>query len=133
VESVLNYIQTFAVCATLGVLIWYTIETSGLRKEASKQNITNVRPCISIYTDPGLDSSGLFICKNVGFGPAFDIRINEFIYKGNRYKIDRIPSLEKSGQTNLYAATLLKDPHPEWGNWWEIGRASCRERVSIDV
>jgi hypothetical protein len=61
-----------ATTATLGVLIWYTIETYKLRKEAQKQNESAVLPIV-VIEEPSQDDPEAFVIRNIGKGPAFQI------------------------------------------------------------
>jgi len=73
----IEYVQAGAVISTLFVLIWYTIETSGLRRSAKEQNTLSVRPCITLcFPDPQKRSP---VFKNIGRGPAFNIFIKDFV------------------------------------------------------
>ncbi len=67
----LDIIQTIALIATLGVLIKYTKETSGLRKAANDQNELSLRPCITIASEV----RGVFEIKNIGRSAAFNIKV----------------------------------------------------------
>lgn len=73
----IEYVQTGALILTLGVLIWYTVETSGLKKSAKEQNKLSVRPCIALCFPDSQKRIPIF--KNIGRGPAFNIFIKDFI------------------------------------------------------
>jgi hypothetical protein len=85
--SILNIIQTFAICATLGVLIWYTFETAGLRTAANKQNDISLRPCIVI------DLSNRWI-RNIGHSPALDVQIDELNIENHYFRFNKYPIIE---------------------------------------
>jgi len=85
--SILNIIQTLTICATLGVLIWYTIETAGLRRAANKQNDISLRPCIIV------DFLNRWI-RNIGHSPALDVQIDEISLENSYIRFAKYPIIE---------------------------------------
>jgi hypothetical protein len=65
--------------ATLLVLIWYTIETSRLRRTAERQNEDSLRPILSLEFNYQYSGQRKHIVlmkiKNLGKGPAFNIAL----------------------------------------------------------
>lgn len=90
------YANTILVSLTLVVLIWYTIETSNLRKEAQRQNavttdiLTEARrqnelatmPILALYLDLTGREERL-VLKNVGEAPAFNVEIETHPTRAN--------------------------------------------------
>jgi hypothetical protein len=99
-----NYISTVAVVLTLIVIIWYTIETSRLRKaaqdqtketgklltEAQKQNEVAVMPCLAISParPSSADGQCTLVLKNVGTGPAFNVSIHACASSGKQLSFE---------------------------------------------
>lgn len=80
-------IQTIALLVTLGVIIFYTVFTHGLKKATVKQTELSLRPCITFTWDRG------FRFKNAGFSPAFNIKIDDFETDEYEFKFYRLDSL----------------------------------------
>ena len=68
-----NMISTVALLITLGVLIWYALETRKLRKETVKQTELSVRPYVILT--PALVRDGLYF-ENIGLSHALDVTID---------------------------------------------------------
>lgn len=64
----------FATMVGVVVLIWYTIETCRLRKEAQRQTAMTAMPALFVRTQRRPSSSSLFLnVENIGKGPAFNV------------------------------------------------------------
>jgi len=81
----IEYVQTGAIILTLLVLIWYTIETSGLRRSAKEQNELSILPCITLCFPDLKERIPVF--KNIGRGPAFNIFIKDYVSPASNEKI----------------------------------------------
>ena len=70
--GVFIYIGTegIALVVTMGVLIWYTVETRKLRITTVKQTEFQIRPILSIT----LDTTGRAYLKNIGLSPPLNIK-----------------------------------------------------------
>jgi len=65
-------ISTIALVITMGVIIWYALETRKLRKETVKQTELSLKPyVILIHT-----GSGLLSFENIGQSHALDVTID---------------------------------------------------------
>ena len=92
----LSIIQTVALLATLGVIIWYACETQKLRKETVKQTELSLRPFVTItqsesatYSpEKGAETHPL-LYKNIGHGPALDVEIKPFDAEGFLLKTEK--------------------------------------------
>ena len=70
--------QTVVLAITAGLIYWYIIETSGLRKQMVRQNEIALRPVIV----PVFDNRGgepIFKLKNIGVGVAFNVTVEPLI------------------------------------------------------
>ena len=108
----LEYTNTGLVLVTLGVLIWYTVETARLRSvaqeqtskatilltDAQRQNETAVKPMFAIYISVVLNKRQVTL-ENVGLGPAFNVKIGHPEWDGNRLTIWLPTNVMKPGQT----------------------------------
>jgi hypothetical protein len=74
-----SMISTLALIATLGVIIWYTIETRKLRKTTVKQTELGLRPfvIISVFEDSAGQPQRL-VYKNIGHSPAIAVWTEPF-------------------------------------------------------
>lgn len=87
-QTYASIVLTILTAGTLGVLIWYTIETARLRKaadkqtretgnllkEARKQNETAVMPIMAVHVaSDEVGGRRRIVMGNVGFGPAFNL------------------------------------------------------------
>ena len=76
VGAVASIVIAAATTATLGVLIWYTIETYKLRREAQRQNENVMKPIVALQS---VSVRGQYagtprpIIRNLGSGPAFNV------------------------------------------------------------
>ena len=82
----LGTIQPLILTLTLCVLFWYTIVTSGLRKQAAKQNEIAVMPFVVLVL-----GNNLICYKNIGAGTAFDICIDPITYDDVKHD-NQLPS-----------------------------------------
>lgn len=71
----LDVISTFVLTITLIVLIKYTYETCKLRRQSEEQTELSIRPLIILKSIK--DIPGQFAFKNLGNGPAFNIKVSE--------------------------------------------------------
>jgi hypothetical protein len=124
-----DYVQIIIVLLTLGVLMWYTIETYRLRKvaqdqttetakllrearrqnevsdnllrEAQLQNEVSVMPILAVAIEPvpGGDSVRV-VLRNVGSGPAFNLLIDRIDWDGRRLQIEPGSNVLRRGQAN---------------------------------
>jgi hypothetical protein len=70
--------QTVVLAITAGLIYWYIIETSGLRKQMVRQNEIALRPVIV----PVFDNRGgepIFKLENIGVGVAFNVTAEPLI------------------------------------------------------
>jgi hypothetical protein len=104
----LNIIQTAAVLGTLGVLIWYTIETAGLRRAANKQIDISLRPYLII----DMDSRWI---RNVGHSPALNIQIDEVILEDRIIRFKKYPIIEPSKNEIIDFIVVGKQDPPNSG------------------
>ena len=79
--------QTIAVGLTGLVLIWYTWETRRLGEEARRQTALQLRPYV-IVEPVGV---GDFQVRNVGHGPAFNIRVADVVVSEDEALIIHFP------------------------------------------
>jgi hypothetical protein len=88
---------------TLGVLIWYTVETYRLRRTAQLQLTVPMMPIVLLRLELGLalpssditkDQSFILAVRNVGFGTAFNVQIEPRSKDGIVVGFDRLPFLE---------------------------------------
>jgi hypothetical protein len=122
-----EHIHTVAVLLTLGVLIWYTIETYRLRKVAQSQiaettkllraaerqndvydnllqaeqrrNEMSVMPILAVATEPAAGDSVRVVLLNVGFGPAFNVSIDPVEWDGRGLHVEIDRSILRTGDT----------------------------------
>jgi len=81
-RGVLDYTGVIAIVLTLVVLIWYTIETHGLRVTAVKQVEHATTPILAIAPVLDRDAHPQIAIRNVGSGPAFNLSIDAATNKG---------------------------------------------------
>jgi hypothetical protein len=75
-------IQAGLVAGTVAGLVWYSIETRGMRNEMVRQNEMAVWPMLisAILESPGVDeASHRLVIRNVGKGPALFVKIDNVI------------------------------------------------------
>jgi len=98
----LDILQICAICATLLVLIWYAIETSGLKRAAKKQNEFSMRPCITVFFS---EPEGKIIrLRNIGKGPAFNVFMEKYISPDSGEKItfsNEVDIIEPLSESNF--------------------------------
>src|SRR6266571_6025169 len=70
--AIASIVTAGATSVTLAVLIWYTIETHKLRREAQRQNESALLPIV-VIEEPPQDNPDAFIIRNIGKGPAFQV------------------------------------------------------------
>jgi len=63
--STTDHFNLLLVVVTLGVLIWYTIETYKLRVAAQRQGETSVMPILAVFNE-----GSSFLVRNVGWGTS---------------------------------------------------------------
>lgn len=103
--------STIAVVLTLGVLIWYTIETYKLRVAAFKQHEVAITPIVMMA--PIQDPKGaLPAIRNVGNGPAFNLSI-EATGIAQGAKLNFLHSDILAGQETQIMHLILQQPHRE--------------------
>lgn len=110
----LYYIQIVGVLLTLGILIWYTIETYKLRKagqdhtaetakllrEAQRQNEMSVMPILAVAVEPMMSptAAARIMLLNVGSGPAFNLAIDRLDWGDRRLQIEYGSGVLRPGQ-----------------------------------
>jgi len=83
-------VQSVGVC----VLIWYTIETYKLRREAQTQTAMMAKPALFVRTQPQLLSSRLvLVVENIGKGPAFNVGFEPLTGPNCKMSFKAIPLL----------------------------------------
>src|SRR5262249_1951625 len=123
-----DHIHTVVLLLTLGVLVWYTIETYRLRKvaqgqimettkllraaerqnevsdnllqEAQRRNEMSVMPILAVATEPLAGESTRIILRNVGLGPAFNVSIDHVEWEGRELHVEVDHSVLRSGEAN---------------------------------
>jgi hypothetical protein len=83
-ETYGHMISTIALVITMGVIIWYALETRKLRKETVKQTELSLRPYVILVRSMGGRYDLAF--ENIGQSHALDVSIdilemNEFFYR----------------------------------------------------
>ena len=99
-ETYGHMISTTALVITMGVIIWYALETRKLRKETVKQTELSQRPFVMIF-----DSKMLGIrYKNSGQGIALNIEIMPYEYEDYRvaFKKETILNAKEKSTFTLY-------------------------------
>ncbi|MFH1781079.1 MAG: hypothetical protein ABH835_00450 [Patescibacteria group bacterium] len=91
-------------------LAWYAFETSGLRREAEKTNINNIKPIFQIYKQKP-SSIWEYRLKNVGKGSAFNIQVNSLIDNEEKetYLAEYYNQMACDGDTK--SIKILKNEH----------------------
>jgi hypothetical protein len=125
-RGIWDHIHTVVLILTLGVLIWYTVETYKLRKvaqgqiiettkllrEAERQNDVSdhlleqaqarnemsVMPILTLGTEPVTGDPIRIVLLNVGLGPAFNISIDRVEWSGRELHIELDRSILRSGE-----------------------------------
>lgn len=103
-SAVASIVTTFATVITMGVLIWYTIETYRLRTAAELQhkaaveqlNETKIQTDLSITPvltisadpDPSPQTGVAIVMRNLGTGAAFDIGVEPEATEGIRLRFE---------------------------------------------
>lgn len=103
-----DFISTLVLVIILGVLIFYTIATFGLKKATVKQNELRLRPCIIIEKVKG----GLNF-NNIGHSHALNVNID--ILETDTFRVHFSPhNLVKAGQSvRINYKSKGKDPDAE--------------------
>jgi hypothetical protein len=71
-----DFIYKLSLIATLGVLIWYTVETARIREIASKQKDLQLLPAMMFYIKPdSAPDKQILILTNIGYGAAIAVNI----------------------------------------------------------
>ncbi len=65
--------QTVVLVITAGIIVWYTIETSKMRREIARQNSISLRPVVVFEFRQDAAHNRLLLAKNIGHGAAFNI------------------------------------------------------------
>jgi hypothetical protein len=73
-EDCINVIGFIVLTATFGAIIWYSIETRGLKKETIKQTRLRLRPLIILFQGALVDE---LFAINIGNGPALKVKIED--------------------------------------------------------
>ena len=81
-----NKTETVAFCLTGLVIVWYTWETQLLRVETQRQTEVQLRPFVVV--EP---TSEGFQTRNIGYGPAINVRIGEVLVSEIEEIIIRFP------------------------------------------
>lgn len=102
VAAVASIATAIAATLSLPVLVWYTIETFRLRKEAKRQNELALRPLVVIEEPSGHERES-FVIRNIGKGPALQVS------PAMRTAYERTPSesLGSGIRVSLQGASLL--------------------------
>ena len=107
-------INTLAVVLTLGVLIWYTVETYKLRlsaqkqtektgsllQEAQRQNEMSVMPMAAIFIQSTPNGNRAIVMGNVGSGAAFNLSIDRIRSGNGELLIEHGGNVMKVGDMN---------------------------------
>lgn len=108
--AVASIVTTAVTTATLIVLIWYTVETQKLRREAQRQNENSMMPIVAAqtgYFEPYVKSSCLAI-RNLGSGPAFNIQISSIQISGKSGVFEHSRTLAP-GQVEILAVAGIRE------------------------
>ncbi len=81
-STILDFLTTGLLLATLGVLIKYTVETTRLRKETVRQTELGQTPCLILTPT----TTNFVYIENIGLGHALDVsidilKIDTFLYR----------------------------------------------------
>ena len=122
-----DYLYSVTVLLTLGVVVWYTVETCMLRKagqrqsgetakllreavqqnqvwasllqEAQRQNEVSLMPIVTIAVEAaGGDDTGRVLLQNIGLGPAFNLKIDRLGWDGRTLQFEHGSNTLKPGQ-----------------------------------
>lgn len=115
-------ISDFILIVTLGVIVWYAIETHKLRQETAKQKELQLRPFVML-----INFEGKYALKNLGFSPALNVKIENImtdkfvfyfeeaalvrkdqIYNIKPIKVEAIENMAK-GITKSFDDTIISD------------------------
>jgi hypothetical protein len=113
-DSVLRQLQTGATVAATFVLIWYTIETHRLRRDAEKQNEISGMPIVALRLSSGERRLGEPLTlvfqslRNIGNEPAFNIDVTPIQRAPFEVRFESIHLLEPKDSLGLQY-TILQD------------------------
>lgn len=98
--AIASIVTTGVTTLTLIVLIWYTIETHKLRREARRQNEVSVMPMLAVLNDSPSDRDNRRILLiNVGRGPAFNLSIDPLRWEGRELQIEHGGNIIRPDET----------------------------------
>jgi hypothetical protein len=98
----LDYANFVTLTATLIVVVIYSWLTHGLRKEAEKQNESSILPILILdWPNPEIGSRDAPSVKNIGRGPAFNVRISPIIHAGMKIAFSDFGLLQVEGRSVL--------------------------------
>src|SRR5665213_702779 len=83
--AIASIVTTAVTTLTLIALIWYTVETHHLRREAQRQNENSMMPivvCQSVYVQGQHAGASRPVIRNLGSGPAFNVYMNSITPSG---------------------------------------------------
>ena len=101
-----NMIKIFADIAlilTFGALLWYSLETRGMKNQLIRQNELSLRPCILISYEA---NEGSYFFISVGNGPALHVQLKEIPFletedDGFTYKSDTCDLIVPTGRSRV--------------------------------
>ena len=110
--------------ATLGVLIWYTIETHKLRLEAQRQNENSMMPIVmfqSVYTQGQHAGISRLVIRNLGSGPAFNVYVGPMEISGKPAQFE-YPRMLSPGQENFVSISGLREAKQDSYGGYDDGK-----------
>ena len=69
------WVQTGVLAITAVIIVWYTIETSRMRKEIARQTSVSLRPVVVFEFCQDAAYNRTLYAKNIGVGAAFNVTL----------------------------------------------------------
>src|SRR5260370_39247063 len=109
--AIASIVTTAVTTATLIVLIWYTVETQRLRREAQRQNENSTMPIVmfqSVYVRGQNITVSRPVIRNLGSGPAFNVSVSPITLSGRTVTFEH-PRTLAPGQEEYVAVSGTRE------------------------
>jgi hypothetical protein len=122
--AIASIVTTAVTTATLVVLIWYTVETQRLRREAQRQNENSMMPIVifqSVYVKGQNITVSRPVIRNLGSGPAFNVTIDPITLLGKTMVFEH-PRTLAPGQEEYVAISGTREAKRDSAGGYDDGK-----------
>lgn len=122
--AIASIVTTAVTAATLIVLIWYTVETQRLRREAQRQNENSIMPIV-MFQSVSVRGQHLTVSRpvirNLGSGPAFNVSVDPMTLAGKTVTFEH-PRTLAPGQEEFVAVSGTREPKLDSAGGYDDGK-----------